>query len=165
MRHTIFLEDEMMRGNTVPREISFEEKRVYVPTSMIHELIPSVHVQEYISPTFEVESSSAAPNVNETPVIQELEVWNAVIDEEEEQPQNLENNVLNQENIRRSQRVRKSAIPDDYEIYTSEEIYMEGDPTSYEEAMRSPHSSKWRESIEDEMRSECKPSLEVRKNS
>jgi hypothetical protein len=30
---------------------------------------------------------------------------------------------------------------------------MEGDPTSYEEAMRSPHSSKWREAIEDEMRS------------
>jgi hypothetical protein len=30
---------------------------------------------------------------------------------------------------------------------------MEGDPTSYEEAMRSPHSSKWREAMEDEMRS------------
>jgi hypothetical protein len=59
----------------------------------------------------------------------------------------------NQENIRRSQRVRKSGIPDDYEIYTSEEIHMEGVPTSYEEAMRSPHSSKWREAMEDEMRS------------
>jgi hypothetical protein len=30
---------------------------------------------------------------------------------------------------------------------------MEGDPTSYEEAMRSPHSSKWREAMKDEMRS------------
>jgi hypothetical protein len=30
---------------------------------------------------------------------------------------------------------------------------MKGDPTSYEEVMRSPHSSKWREAIEDEMRS------------
>jgi hypothetical protein len=30
---------------------------------------------------------------------------------------------------------------------------MEGDPTSYEEVMRSPHSSKWREAMEDEMRS------------
>jgi hypothetical protein len=29
---------------------------------------------------------------------------------------------------------------------------MEGDPTSYEEAMRSPHLSKWREAMEDEMR-------------
>jgi hypothetical protein len=153
IRHAIFLEDEMMRGSTVPREISLEENRVYVPTPIIHELIPSVPVQEYISPTFEVGSSSAAPNVNEAPVIQEPEVPNAVIDEEEEHPQNLENNVPNQENIRRSQRVRKSAIPDDYEIYMSEEIHIEGDPTSYKEAMRSPHSSKWREGMEDEMRS------------
>jgi hypothetical protein len=30
---------------------------------------------------------------------------------------------------------------------------MEGDPTSYEEVMRSPHSSKWREAMEDELRS------------
>ena len=30
---------------------------------------------------------------------------------------------------------------------------MEGDPTSYEEAMRSPHSSKWQGAMEDEMRS------------
>jgi hypothetical protein len=100
MRHIIFLEDEMMRGSTVSREISLEEKRVYVPTLMIHELIPSVPVQECISPTFEVGSSSATPNVNGAPVIQEPEVPNAVIDEEEEQPQNLENNMPNQENIR-----------------------------------------------------------------
>jgi transposase InsO family protein len=44
MRHAIFLEDEMMRGSTVPREISLKEKRVYVRTLMIHELIPSVPV-------------------------------------------------------------------------------------------------------------------------
>jgi hypothetical protein len=85
-----------MRGSTVPREISLEEKRVYMPTPMIHELIPPVPVQECISPTFEVGSSSAAPNVNEAPVIQEPEVSNAVIDDEEEQPQNLENNMPNQ---------------------------------------------------------------------
>jgi hypothetical protein len=114
----------------VPQEISLEEKRVYVPTPMIHELIPFVHVQEYISPTFDVGSSFAAPNVNGAPVIQEPEVSNVVIDEED-QPQNLENNVPNQENIRRSQRVKKSGIPHDYEIYTSEEIHMQGDPTLY----------------------------------
>jgi hypothetical protein len=119
MRHAIFLEEEMMRGSIVPREISLKEKRVYVLTPMIHELIPSVPVQECIILTFEVGSSSAATNVNGAPVIQEHEVPNVVIDEEE-QPQNLENNVTNQENIRRSQRVRKSVIPDNYEIYTSE---------------------------------------------
>jgi hypothetical protein len=96
MRHAIFLEDEMMRGSTVLREISLEEKQFYVPTPMIHELIPSVPVQEYIGPTFNVGSSSAALNVNGALVIQEPEVPNVVIDEEEEQPQNLENNVPNQ---------------------------------------------------------------------
>jgi hypothetical protein len=55
-----------------------------VPTPMIHELIPSVSVQGCISPTFKVGSSSASPDVNGAPVIQEPEVPNAVIDEEEE---------------------------------------------------------------------------------
>ena len=42
---------------------------------------------------------------------------------------------------------------DDYEVYVSEEIQMEGDPTSFKEAMRSDHSSKWLEAMEDEMKS------------
>ena len=36
-RHAVFLEDEMIRGSMVPREIDLEEKRVYVPTPMIQE--------------------------------------------------------------------------------------------------------------------------------
>jgi hypothetical protein len=44
MRHIIFLEDEMMRESIVPREISIVEKRVYVPTPMIHEPISFVPV-------------------------------------------------------------------------------------------------------------------------
>jgi hypothetical protein len=35
----------------------------------------------------------------------------------------------------------------------AKKIQMEGDPTSFEEAMRSAHSSKWLEAMEDEMRS------------
>ena len=39
---------------------------------------------------------------------------------------------------RRSQRAKKLVIPDDYEVYECEENFqMEGDPTSFEEAMRS----------------------------
>jgi hypothetical protein len=34
-RHVVFLEDDMMRGNMVAREIDLEEKRVCVPTLMI----------------------------------------------------------------------------------------------------------------------------------
>jgi hypothetical protein len=36
-RHAIFLEDEVIRRSTVPREIQLEEKRVYVPTPMVGE--------------------------------------------------------------------------------------------------------------------------------
>jgi hypothetical protein len=89
MRHIVFLDDGMMRGSIVPQEISLKEKRVYVPTPMIHEPIPPVHVHEHIIRTFEIGSSSAAPNVNEVHVIQESEVPNVVIDKEEDQPKNL----------------------------------------------------------------------------
>jgi hypothetical protein len=57
------------------------------------------------------------------------------------------------EPLRRSQRARSSTISDDYELYVNEEIQIEGDSTSFEEVMRSAHSSKWLQNMEDEMRS------------
>jgi hypothetical protein len=41
-RYTIFLEDEVIRGSTVPQEIRLEEKRVCVPTPMVTEPFFSV---------------------------------------------------------------------------------------------------------------------------
>jgi hypothetical protein len=41
-RYTIFLDDEVIRGSTVPREIRLEEKRVCVPTLMVAEQFFSV---------------------------------------------------------------------------------------------------------------------------
>jgi hypothetical protein len=59
--------------------------------------------------------------------------------------------VPHNEPPRRSQRARKSAISDDYKVYVSVEIQREGDPTSFEEFMRSAYSSKWLEAMEDEI--------------
>jgi hypothetical protein len=61
--------------------------------------------------------------------------------------------VSNVEAPRRSQRVRRSAIPDDYKVYNTEEFQIESDPTSFEEVMRSDNSSKWLEAMEDEIKS------------
>ena len=36
-RHAVFLEDDMVRGSMVVREINLEEKRVHVPTPMVQE--------------------------------------------------------------------------------------------------------------------------------
>ena len=47
----------------------------------------------------------------------------------------------------------KELVSDDYKVYVSEEIQMEGDPTSFEEVMRSVYSSKWQEAMEAEMNS------------
>jgi hypothetical protein len=43
-RYAVFLEDEVIRGSTVPREIRLEEKWVCVPTSMVAEPFFSVPV-------------------------------------------------------------------------------------------------------------------------
>ena len=90
-------------------------------------------------------------NEHEEPILQDpLE---PIITHEGEQQQPHIEQASSNEAPRRSQRVRRSAIPDDYEVYECEEFQMEGDPTSFEEAMRSAHSSKWLEAMEDEMKS------------
>jgi hypothetical protein len=43
MRYIVFLENEVIRGSTVPREIRLEEKRIYVATLMVTEPFFSIH--------------------------------------------------------------------------------------------------------------------------
>jgi hypothetical protein len=93
----------------------------------------------------------AIMNEDEEHVLQDPIEPIATHEGEQQQPQAKD--VLNVEAPRRSQRIKRSAISDDYEVYNTKEFHMEGDPTSYEEAMRSAHSSKWLEAMKDEMRS------------
>ena len=145
-RHAVFLEDEMMRGSMVAREIDLEEKRVYAPTPMIQEpffTLPAVAaptVQDTVVPAPVIVPPVATMNDNEEPVLQDPIEPIATDEGEQQQPQTED--VPNEEAPRRSQRVRRSAISDDYQIYNTEEFQMEDDPTSFEEAMRSENSSK-----------------------
>ena len=93
----------------------------------------------------------ATINENEEPVLQDPIEPIATHEGDQQQPQTED--VPNVEAPRRSQRVSKSAIPADYEVYNTEEFQMKDDPTSFEEAMRSDHSSKWLKAMEDEMKS------------
>jgi hypothetical protein len=47
---------------------------------------------------------------------------------------------------------KKNIFSSDYKVYVSE-IQIEGDPTSFEEAIKDVHSSKWQEAKEDEIKS------------
>ncbi|KAJ1256081.1 hypothetical protein BS78_K088500 [Paspalum vaginatum] len=166
----------MIWGSTTPREVNLQEKRTYVPFPMVEEpyfsmpaeIAPPVQPTVVATPTMDVGSSSTTMNERElTPVpepspvaISEplaLAATEATEPEQDivpdnpppEQPQMEEQDVP----LRRSQRVRRTTISDDYEVYVSEDIALEGDPTTYEEAMRSSDSSKWLAAMEDEMRS------------
>ena len=63
---------------------------------------------------------------------------------------------LDQSDLRRSSRVRKSAIPSDYVVYLQETDYMSGlnqDPISFSEAMSRTDSEKWSDAMNDELNS------------
>ena len=74
-RHAVFLEDQMVRGSMVARKIDLEEKRVFVPTPMIHEpffalpVAAAPTVQNTIVPAPVVSSPVVATNQNEEPVL------------------------------------------------------------------------------------------------
>jgi hypothetical protein len=167
-RHAVFLEDQMMMGSTVARKIDLEEKRVSVPTPMIQDpfFVLPVAASPMVSapvlnsspvaasptvPAPVVSSPAAATSQNQEPVLQDPTEPVAAHQGEQQQPQVEEVPIA--EAPRRSQRTRKPAISSDYQIYNSEEIQMEGDPTSFEEVIRSVHSSEWLEAMKDEMKS------------
>ena len=130
----------------VAQEIDLEVKRVYAPTPMIHEPIFSLHiiaaptVQETMVSAPVVISPLAIMNDDKEPVLQDSIEPIATHEGEQQWPQTED--VSNVEAPRRSQRVRKLAISADYEVYNTKEFQMEDDPTLFEEAMRSDHSSK-----------------------
>jgi hypothetical protein len=90
-------------------------------------------------------------NEEEEPIHQAPDEPVAAQEEEHQQPQIDE--APQAQAHGRPQRIRKRTISNDYEVYNSEEIQMEDDPTSFEEAMRSEHSSKWLDAMEDEIKS------------
>jgi hypothetical protein len=145
----------MIRRSTVPREIRLEEKRVYVPTPMVAELFfsvpavvtPMMQGNVVVEPIVDSPIPVAIMSIIGSPMAEVDEEEEHVFQEpianhEEEQHEPPIQDVPHNEPAKRSQRVRRSAIFDDYEVYVSEEIQMEGDPTSFEEAMRSAHLSK-----------------------
>jgi hypothetical protein len=146
-RHAVFLEDELMRGSMVARKIDLEEKRVYAPNPMIQEpffslpvvpasAIPEVAVQApVVTPPVTTRSEVSEP-VRQEPIEPFVEH-----ERELQQPPFIDvpevevHNEPENEALRRSKRVKKSAISTDYKVYNIETVNMEGDPTSYEEAM------------------------------
>jgi hypothetical protein len=124
IRHAVFLEDEMVRGSMIVREISLEEKRVHAPTPMIQEpffsipVVAAPTVRDTAVTTPVVSSLVATMNKNEEPVVQDP--MEPVVAQEKELQQPQVEEVPISEGPRRSQTIRKPAISKDYEVYVSE---------------------------------------------
>ena len=141
-----------------PREVVLEEKRNYVPMPIIEEPVFSTHT--HVAPSIE-RNNDATPA--EAPATTSSSVSNDENNEDAQQPQ-IVIDEQNNEPVRRSQRVRKSAIPSDYVTYMNEEVnepmsekvnepILDNDPISFKEAMKSEHSSEWLKAMKDEMKS------------
>jgi hypothetical protein len=132
-RHAVFLEDDVIRGSTVPREIRLEEKRVCVPAPMVTE--PFFSVPAAVTPM--TQGSVVAEHIADSPVPmaatpivgspmtevdEELELvfQKPITNHEEEQQEPPVQDVPHNEPPRRSQRARRSSISNDYEVYVSE---------------------------------------------
>jgi len=107
--------------------------------------------QKTAVPTPVVSSPDVGINGIEDPFPQD-QIQSVAMDEGEQQQPPVQE-ILVAVAPSKPQRIRKPAIFDEYKAYNSEEIQMEDDPTSFEEAMRSVNSSKWTAAMEDEMKS------------
>jgi hypothetical protein len=76
-RHVMFLEEELVRGSMVAREINLEEKWVHVPTLMVQEpfftlpVIATPTVQDTVVTAPVVSSPMATMNEHKEPILQE----------------------------------------------------------------------------------------------
>ena len=84
-------------------------------------------VLDTVVPAPVVISPVATMNENEEPVLQDSIELIATHEGEQQQPQI--DDVPKVEAPKKSQRVKKSVIPTDYEVYNTEEFQMEDDPT------------------------------------
>jgi hypothetical protein len=86
--HAVFLEDNLIRGSMVAREISLQEKRVHVPTPMVEEpffTLPAAVapiVQDTIVPTPIASSLMMTMNEHKEPVLEKTIEPNITHEEE-----------------------------------------------------------------------------------
>jgi hypothetical protein len=132
-RHAVFLEYEMIRGSTVVRKIDLEEKRVCAPNPMIQEpyfslpVVPAPTAPEVVVQAPVVTPPEVTLSEDLEPVLQDP--IESTVAHEDETQQLPDDDVLTEDEAhdvptveapRRSQRVKRSAIPDDYKVYNTE---------------------------------------------
>ncbi|RVW59023.1 Retrovirus-related Pol polyprotein from transposon TNT 1-94 [Vitis vinifera] len=122
----VYFEDEVnVDPNFVPREIPFGEEHVVIPFPISH--VPNVDV----------------------PIVQQPTTNQGEHGDQVELGIPIDDTVVNGIILRRSQRVCRPAISDDYMIYLQEheyDVYDASDPTTYQKAIHCPQFTYWKKS-------------------
>ena len=130
----VYFEDEIIDAhpNFVPREIPLREEHVVIPFPTSH--VPYVDV----------------------PVVQQQATNQGEHGDQMESGLPADDTAVSEIPLRRSQRVRRAAISDDYMVYLQEHEY-DGydafDPVTYREAIHCPQFTSWKEAMDDEINS------------
>jgi len=131
----VFFEDNLDSGSNTPRPVTFREDRVVIP-------VPSIYLPaDNVIPVVRDENEFVPDLVDAT---------TPVVDEQ------VHDDVVEEISLRRSQRVRRSSISDDYLVYLQEHEYdlnNVDDPTTFEEAISSSHGDDWLNAMHDELAS------------
>ena len=156
-RNAKFLENDLISGSDQFQDIVSEKDHYESQSSSSSDILIVIH-------TPQVQPSVRQP-FPKVPHIADIDVVDQVVNEEipeiVEQP--IEQQVdqqIPQENdeaiLRRSTRVRKSVIPNNYIVYLQELDYnigVENDPEAFSQAMSSKESNSWYRAMKEEMNS------------
>ena len=156
-RNAKFLENDLISGSDKFQDIVYEKGHYEDQSSGSSDRLIVIH-------TLQVQPSVRQP-LPEVPHIADIDLVDQVANEEisEIVEQLIEQQVdqqIPQENdeatLRRSTRVRKSAIPNDYIVYLQELDYnigAENDPETFSQAMSFKESNSWYSAMKEEMNS------------
>nr|KYP66638.1 Retrovirus-related Pol polyprotein from transposon TNT 1-94 [Cajanus cajan] len=132
-----FIENGEVSGSETPRKVEIQEMRVQVPLTCISN---KVVVPQVIEPI----NNHEEQQTNDPITHNEVEVNEPIVEE----PQQIA--------LRRSQRERRSAIPNDYVIYLQEsenDLGIENDLVTFSQAMNGDNAEKWLDAMKAELKS------------
>ena len=134
----VFFEDDLDFQSAQPRNFVFEEEHVLVPMPVT---LPSTVLQPHI------EQENVPTHEPVQPIV--VEPAPPVVDE-------IQDHIVADVPLRKSERTRRPAISDDYVVYLQEhefDITLDSDPISFDQASNDPNSSMWMFAMQDELNS------------
>ena len=143
-----FIENGNISGSSESRNIEIKETLVETSTSNVPSqvIVPVTVAQTHGNYGEQQHTEVHTPH------------HDVVVNEEEDDNVQVDEQVQPQQEVvlKRSTRVRRYAIPDDYIVYALEhesDLSMDNDPVSFKEAVESNNSKKWYNAMKEELKS------------